>query len=280
MREELLKARAEIASPRMTDIIDARRRPGRREPDRAGPDGGDHHARRLHQAHHAGDVPRAEPRRARPQPGPSTRGDDIVTRSFNAHTHQWVLFFSSGGKAFREKVWRLPEAGPTAKGRALVNLLPELGSDTITTVLPLPQDETLWDSLHLRVRHRVGQRAAQPAVGFPQRPRRRPDRDEAGRGRPADRRRDLPRGRRRAARDPQGPLHPFPAVRRHGAGVRRPRQFAACAASGCRMATRSSACRCCAMSRPRTAERAAYLKQANAKRRGNGNGDDGGRGAG
>ena len=55
----------------------------------------------------------------------------------------------SGGKAFREKVWRLPEAGPTAKGRALVNLLPELGADTITTVLPLPQDETLWDSLHL-----------------------------------------------------------------------------------------------------------------------------------
>jgi DNA gyrase subunit A len=60
-----------------------------------------------------------------------------------------VLFFSSGGKAFREKVWRLPEAGPTGKGRALVNLLPELGSDTITTVLPLPIDESLWDSLHL-----------------------------------------------------------------------------------------------------------------------------------
>jgi DNA gyrase subunit A len=60
-----------------------------------------------------------------------------------------VLFFSSGGKAFREKVWKLPEAAPTAKGRALVNLLPELGADTITTVLPLPQDETLWDSLHL-----------------------------------------------------------------------------------------------------------------------------------
>ena len=60
-----------------------------------------------------------------------------------------MLFFSSGGKAFREKVWRLPEAGPTAKGRALVNLLPELGADTITTVLPLPQDETLWESLHL-----------------------------------------------------------------------------------------------------------------------------------
>jgi DNA gyrase subunit A len=73
----------------------------------------------------------------------------VVTRSFNAHTHQWVLFFSSGGKAFRQKVWRLPEAAPTAKGRALVNLLPELGQDSITAVLPLPLDEELWDSLHL-----------------------------------------------------------------------------------------------------------------------------------
>src|SRR5271166_3527919 len=92
---------------------------------------------------------RAQNRGGRGRTGAGTRGDDIVTRSFNAHTHQWVLFFSSGGKAYREKVWRLPEAGPTAKGRALVNLLPELGADTITTVLPLPQDETLWDTLHL-----------------------------------------------------------------------------------------------------------------------------------
>jgi DNA gyrase subunit A len=92
---------------------------------------------------------RAQNRGGRGRSGAGTRGDDIVTRSFNGHTHQWVLFFSSGGKAFRVKVWKLPEAGPTAKGRALVNLLPELGADTITTVLPLPQDETLWDSLHL-----------------------------------------------------------------------------------------------------------------------------------
>ena len=92
---------------------------------------------------------RAQNRGGRGRTAAGTRGDDIVTRSFNAHTHQWVLFFSSGGKAFREKVWRLPEASPTAKGRALVNLLPELAGDTITAVLPLPQDESLWDSLHL-----------------------------------------------------------------------------------------------------------------------------------
>jgi len=92
---------------------------------------------------------RAQNRGGRGRSATSTRGDDVVTRSFNAHTHQYVLFFSSGGKAFREKVWRLPEATTTAKGRALINLLPELGTDEITTVLPLPQDETLWENLHL-----------------------------------------------------------------------------------------------------------------------------------
>ena len=95
------------------------------------------------------DVFRAQNRGGRGRSAASTRGDDIVTRSFNAHTHQFVLFFSSGGKVFREKVWRLPEGGATGKGRALVNLLPELGSDQVTTVLPLPQDEALWENLHL-----------------------------------------------------------------------------------------------------------------------------------
>ncbi|WP_298222919.1 DNA gyrase subunit A [Acidocella sp.] len=95
------------------------------------------------------DVFRAQNRGGRGRSAAATRGDDIVTRSFNAHTHQFVLFFSSGGKVYREKVWRLPEAAANTKGRALVNLLPELGSDQITTVLPLPQDESLWESLHL-----------------------------------------------------------------------------------------------------------------------------------
>ena len=95
------------------------------------------------------DTFRQQNRGGRGRTGAGTRGDDVVTRSFNAHTHQWVLFFSNGGKAYREKIWRLPEASPTSKGRALVNLLPELGGDEITAVLPLPQDETLWENLHL-----------------------------------------------------------------------------------------------------------------------------------
>jgi DNA gyrase subunit A len=148
MRDELAKARVEIASPRRTDIIEA----AADQDDESLIEPGqmvvtitrDGFIKRT-----TLETYRAQNRGGRGRAGASIRGDDIVTRSFHAHTHQWVLFFSSGGKAFREKVWRLPEAGPTAKGRALVNLLPELGSDTITTVLPLPQDETLWDSLHL-----------------------------------------------------------------------------------------------------------------------------------
>lgn len=148
LRDELVLARAEIATPRATEIADY---------------AGDQDDESLIEPGQMVvtitregfikrtplDVFRAQNRGGRGRTGAGTRGDDIVVRSFNAHTHQWVMFFSSGGKAYREKIWRLPEASPTAKGRALVNLLPDLGSDTITAVLPLPQDEKLWESLHL-----------------------------------------------------------------------------------------------------------------------------------
>ncbi|KDE19898.1 DNA gyrase subunit A [Acetobacter aceti 1023] len=148
LRDELSVARAEIATPRMTEIADY---------------AGDQDDESLIEPGQMVvtitregfikrtplDVFRAQNRGGRGRTGASTRGDDIVVRSFNAHTHQWVMFFSSGGKVYRQKVWRLPEAGPAAKGRALVNLLPDLGSDTITAVLPLPQDEELWEALHL-----------------------------------------------------------------------------------------------------------------------------------
>ncbi len=145
---ELHLVRKEIASPRMTAIVDA----AADQDDESLIEPGqmvvtitrDGFIKRT-----GLDAFRQQVRGGRGRSALGMRGDDVVTRSFNAHTHQWVLFFSSGGKAFREKVWRLPEAQPAAKGRALVNLLPDLGSDTITTVLPLPQDEGLWENLHL-----------------------------------------------------------------------------------------------------------------------------------
>ncbi|GAA4503679.1 DNA gyrase subunit A [Gluconacetobacter tumulicola] len=148
MREELVAIRAELATPRLTEIADY---------------AGDQTDESLIEPGQMVvtitregfikrtplEIFRAQNRGGRGRTAAGRRGDDIVVRSFNAHTHQWVLFFSSGGKAYREKVWRLPEASPTAKGRALINLLPDLGGDSITAVLPLPQDETLWENLHL-----------------------------------------------------------------------------------------------------------------------------------
>jgi DNA gyrase subunit A len=148
MKAELLAVRAEIASPRMSTIADT----DADQDDESLIEPGqmvvtitrDGYIKRTPL-----ETFRAQNRGGRGRSAAGTRGDDIVTRSFNGHTHQWVLFFSSGGKAYREKVWKLPEGGPTGKGKALVNLLPDLGQDTITTVLPLPQDETLWENLHL-----------------------------------------------------------------------------------------------------------------------------------
>ena len=148
IRDELAAVREEIATPRLTDIVDAVAdqdeeslvEPGRMVVTITR----DGFIKRT-----GLDVFRQQNRGGRGRTAAGRRGDDIITRSFIAHTHQWVLFFSSGGKAYREKVWRLPEAAPTAKGRALVNLLPELGADQVTTVLPLPQDESLWENLFL-----------------------------------------------------------------------------------------------------------------------------------
>src|ERR1700735_1664465 len=148
MTEELAAARKEIATPRMTDIADV---PSDQDDESLIEPGQmvvtitrDGFIKRT-----TLETFRRQKRGGRGRAGASTRGDDIVTRSFNGHTHQWVLFFSSGGKAFREKVWRLPEGGPTGKGRALVKLLPELGGNPTPPGLPLPQDETLWGALHL-----------------------------------------------------------------------------------------------------------------------------------
>ncbi len=148
MREELHAVRARIGSPRMTSIEDSVAdqddesliEPGQMVVTMTR----DGFIKRTPL-----DMFRAQNRGGRGRAAASMRGDDVITRSFNAHTHQFVLFFSKGGKVFREKVWRLPESAPAAKGRAIVNILPELNGDAVTTVLPLPQDETLWNDLHL-----------------------------------------------------------------------------------------------------------------------------------
>ena len=90
---------------------------------------------------------RAQRRGGKGRSGMATRDEDFVTRLFVANTHTPVLFFSSAGQAYKEKVWRLPLAAPNAKGKALVNMLPLEQGERITTIMPLPEDEASWDKL-------------------------------------------------------------------------------------------------------------------------------------
>jgi DNA gyrase subunit A len=57
------------------------------------------------------------------------------------------LFFSSRGQVYKEKVWRLPQAAPQARGKALINILPLEQGENITTIMQLPEDEKTWDKL-------------------------------------------------------------------------------------------------------------------------------------
>ncbi len=90
---------------------------------------------------------RAQRRGGKGRSGMTTRDEDFVTRLFVVNTHTPVLFFSSRGIVYKEKVWRLPIGTPTSRGKALINMLPLEPGERITTIMPLPEDEDSWDNL-------------------------------------------------------------------------------------------------------------------------------------
>ncbi len=93
---------------------------------------------------------RAQNRGGKGRAGMATKQEDAVATMFVTSTHSPVLFFSTAGKVYRLKVWRLPEGGPATRGRPIVNLLPALDKDeTIATVLALPEDESTWGALNV-----------------------------------------------------------------------------------------------------------------------------------
>ncbi len=90
---------------------------------------------------------RAQRRGGKGRSGMQTRDEDFVSRLFVASTHTPVLFFSSRGQVYKEKVWRLPVAPPNGRGKAMINILPLEQGERITTIMPLPEDESSWANL-------------------------------------------------------------------------------------------------------------------------------------
>ncbi|WP_421850158.1 DNA gyrase subunit A [Oricola sp.] len=93
------------------------------------------------------DTYRAQRRGGKGRSGMATKDKDFVTRLFVANTHTPVLFFSSRGIVYKEKVWRLPIGTPQSRGKFLRNMLPLQENERITTIMPLPEDEESWAEL-------------------------------------------------------------------------------------------------------------------------------------
>lgn len=90
---------------------------------------------------------RSQRRGGKGRSGMATRDEDIVSDVFVANTHSPVLFFSSTGRVYQMKAYRLPLATPQARGRPMINLLPLSNGETISTVMILPEEEHLWDQM-------------------------------------------------------------------------------------------------------------------------------------
>ena len=99
---------------------------------------------------------RAQRRGGKGRSGMATRDEDFVSRLFVANTHTPVLFFSSAGQVYKMKVWRLPIGEPQTRGRALINMLPLDAGERITSIMPLPEDETSWSELDIMFATRSG----------------------------------------------------------------------------------------------------------------------------
>jgi DNA gyrase subunit A len=155
VREELVEVRAAFAVPRRTEIVDGD----------ADVEDEDLIAREemVITVTHGGYVKRTplatyrtQHRGGKGRSGMATKEEDAVTRVFSANTHTPMLFFSSGGKAYKLKVWRLPIGTPTSRGKAFVNLLPIEPGESITSILALPEDEASWDQYSVMFATRSG----------------------------------------------------------------------------------------------------------------------------
>jgi DNA gyrase subunit A len=146
VKDELAAVKKEFATPRRTAILD---QDGEMEDEDL-----IHREDMVVTVSHHGYVKRvplstyrAQRRGGKGRAGMQTREEDFVTRLFVANTHTPVLFFSSHGRVYKEKVWKLPQAAPQARGKALINILPLDNGERVNTVMPLPEDESKWAEL-------------------------------------------------------------------------------------------------------------------------------------
>ena len=73
--------------------------------------------------------------------GITTRNEDSVVQTLSVNTHTSVLFFSTEGLVYRIKAWKIPEGSAASKGKSLFNILPLKNHQSISSIMPFPEDE-------------------------------------------------------------------------------------------------------------------------------------------
>ena len=79
--------------------------------------------------------------------GIKTRDEDYVVKIFTANSHTPILFFSTQGLVYKLKAWKIPQGTATSKGKTLFNLLPLKSHHSISSIMPLPDNENEWKKL-------------------------------------------------------------------------------------------------------------------------------------
>ena len=145
VREELVEVRDQFSTPRLTTIGEAE---GDFEDEDLIP-----REDMVVTVTHSGYVKRTplssyreQHRGGKGRSGMSMKDEDAITGIYSATTHQPMLFFSSTGKVYKLKVWRLPLGNMQSRGKAFVNLLPLEAGETISNILALAEDEAAWDT--------------------------------------------------------------------------------------------------------------------------------------
>ena len=90
---------------------------------------------------------KAQKRGGKGKSGISTREEDFVVQIFTANTHTPVLFFSTQGLVYKIKAHRIPEGTAASKGKSIFNILPLKSHHSISSIMPLPEDESEWKNL-------------------------------------------------------------------------------------------------------------------------------------
>jgi len=90
---------------------------------------------------------KAQKRGGKGKSGISTREEDFVVQIFTANTHTPVLFFSTQGLVYKIKAHKIPEGTAASKGKSIFNILPLKSHHSISSIMPLPEDESEWKNL-------------------------------------------------------------------------------------------------------------------------------------